>query len=334
MMPAPGPSFPTIRPRRLRQSAALRQLVQETHLRPDQLVLPLFVTEGTQVKHPIASMPGVYQRSIDGIVQQAKRAQDLGLLALNLFGVPNASQKDEDAELACQPDGLIPRTIQALKQALPNMLVITDICLCEWLSHGHCGLVHQQQILNDQTLPLLTRMAQVHAQAGADVVAPSDMMDGRVGAIRAGLDAVGCENTSILAYSAKYASCLYAPFREAANGAPRFGDRASYQMDCANAREAEREILLDLAEGADMVMVKPALTSLDIIARAKALSPVPVVAYQVSGEYSMLHAAAQQGWLELERTMMETLLSIKRAGADLIFTYFALDAARHLQTKG
>ncbi len=323
-------SFPANRPRRLRQSAGFRQLVQETQLQPCNFVLPLFVCEGVEIKRAIASMPGVYQLSIDGLVQQAQQAQALGVLAVNLFGVPNAAQKDEDGSLACQPDGLIPRAIKAIKRALPDMLVITDVCLCEWLSHGHCGLVHQQHIVNDKTLPVLVKMAVVHAQAGADMVAPSDMMDGRIGAIRLALDDGGHENTAILAYSAKFASCFYGPFREAAGATPRFGDRASYQMDSANAREAEKEILLDLAEGADMVMVKPALAYLDIIARAKALSLMPVVAYHVSGEYAMLHAAAQKGVIDLEHAMMETLLSIKRAGADLIFTYFALDAARKL----
>lgn len=325
-------SFPTQRSRRLRESAVLRKMVRETRLCVDHLILPLFVAHGRDTKTEIASMPGHYRLSVDHLLKEASEAERLGIPAVLLFGVP--VQKDERGSEAYDPEGIVQRAVRALKERLPQMLVITDVCIDEYTSHGHCGLVKEGKILNDETLELLARMAVSHAQAGADLVAPSDMMDGRVGVIRRALDETGFYHLPILSYAAKYSSCFYAPFREAADSAPAFGDRKSYQMDPSNAQEALREVALDLEEGADIVMVKPGLPYLDIIQRIKARFSVPVAAYQVSGEYSMIKAAARLGWLDEELAMMETLIALKRAGADLILTYFAKDAARKMGLGG
>lgn len=326
----PAPRFPHVRPRRLRANPTLRRMVRETHLRTDDLILPLFITEGRGVRNPISSMPEVFQLSVDEAVKEAREVAALGIPAIDLFGVPG--QKDLAGKHAVDPDGLIQRAIRAIKDACPELMVMTDVCLCEWLSHGHCGLVEGETILNDETLPLLAEIAVSHARAGVDLVSPSDMMDGRVAAIRRALDAAGHTQLPIMAYSAKYASGFYGPFREAAQGAPQFGDRSSYQMDPANGREGVREALLDAAEAADIVMVKPALSYLDLIWRVRQETDLPVAAYNVSGEYSMIWAAANNGWVDLERVMVEVLTSIKRAGADLILTYFAKRMARLLNS--
>jgi porphobilinogen synthase len=321
-------AFPRQRLRRLRQNEVLRQMVRETSLSVSDLIYPMFVTTGRDRREAIASMPGQYRWSVDLLIKEATDAQLLGIPAVILFGIPD--RKDERGTPAYDPHGIVPCAIRAIKQHVPDLLVMTDVCIDEYTSHGHCGIVKDGRILNDDTLECLREMARTHAEAGADVVAPSDMMDGRVGAIRDELDRHGYTEIPIMSYAAKYASCLYAPFREAADSTPTFGDRQSYQMDVANAREALREIDLDIEEGADIVMVKPALPFLDIIAAARARVSLPIAAYQVSGEYSMIKAAAQAGWLDESRAMMESLLSIKRAGADMILTYFAKDAARAL----
>jgi porphobilinogen synthase len=312
----------------LRRTDALRSFVRETHLSVRSLIYPLFVCPGTQVKDEIKSMPGNYRWSVDRLVEECKSAQDLGVPAVILFGIPES--KDEVGSGACDPDGIVQRAVRALKKAMPDLLVICDVCLDEYTSHGHCGLIKNGEVDNDSTLPLLAKTALTQVEAGADIVAPSDMMDGRVGAIRQELDAHGFTQTPILAYAAKYASAFYGPFREAADSAPKFGDRKSYQMDPANQREAMREIALDLEEGADIIMVKPALPYLDIIALARQQFDVPLAAYQVSGEFSLIEAAARLGWIDRERTILETLTSIRRAGADIILTYYAKEAARLL----
>lgn len=321
-------AFPYQRLRRLRQSEPLRRMIRETSLDPADLIYPLFVVEGRDQRQPIGSMPGQFRLSVDLLVKEAAEARHYGVPAVILFGVPD--KKDERGSGAYDPNGIVQRAVAALKEQVPGLVVMTDVCIDEYTSHGHCGLVKDGRILNDETLDCLRAMALTHAKAGADLVAPSDMMDGRVGAIRGELDRNGFGDLPIMAYSAKFASCFYAPFREAADSSPKFGDRQSYQMDPANAREALREIDLDIEEGADIVMVKPALPFLDIIAAARARTNHPIAAYQVSGEYSMIKAAAQAGWLDEAKAMMESLLSIKRAGADLILTYFAKDAARLL----
>ena len=318
----------TVRPRRLRRTEAFRRLVRETVLTPADFIEPFFVVEGRSVRTPIPSMPGVFQLSIDELVKETRATASLAIPAVILFGIP--AEKDEVGSGAYDADGIIQRAVRAVKDAVPDLLVITDVCLCEYTSHGHCGVVDGGTVLNDPTLDLLARTAVSHAEAGADVVAPSDMMDGRVAAIRRALDATGQSGTPILSYAAKYASSFYGPFREAAESAPQFGDRRSYQMDPANQREALREIALDLEEGADIVMVKPAMPYLDVIWRARQEFNCPLAAYQVSGEYSMIQAAARLGWMDRERAMMESLTAIRRAGADIILTYFAKDAARVL----
>ncbi|HET8655029.1 MAG TPA: porphobilinogen synthase [Longimicrobiaceae bacterium] len=318
--------YPRYRPRRLRRSAPLRALVRETTVSVRDLILPLFVCEGEGVRRPVGSMPGVDQTSADELLRDAREAADLGVPAVLLFGVPET--KDETGASGYAEDSVVARAVRALKHELPDLLVITDVCLCEYTSHGHCGVLRGEEVDNDATLPLLARMAVSHAAAGADIVAPSDMMDGRVGAIREGLDDAGLDHVPILAYSAKYASSFYGPFREAAESTPSFGDRCSYQMDPANTREALREVRLDVAEGADMLMVKPALPYLDVLYRVRQESDLPLVAYHVSGEYSMVMAAAERGWLDGDRAMREVLTSIKRAGADRIITYYARQFAR------
>ncbi|MBM4124399.1 MAG: porphobilinogen synthase [Nitrospira sp.] len=320
--------FPRQRLRRLRQNEPLRRMVRETRLSRADLIAPFFVTGGRDRRQAIESMPGQYRLSVDLLVKEAAELHQLGIPAVILFGIPD--RKDDRGSSAYDPDGIVQRAIRALKEQVPGLLVVTDVCIDEYTTHGHCGLVQDGKVLNDATLDCLRAMARTHAQAGADMVAPSDMMDGRVGAIRDELDQAGFGDVPIMSYAAKFASCFYAPFREAADSSPKFGDRQSYQMDPANAREALREIDADIEEGADIVMVKPALPFLDIIAAARAHTHVPIAAYQVSGEYSMIKAAARAGWLDETRAMMESLLSIKRAGADMILTYFATDAARLL----
>ena len=321
-------AFPADRPRRLRRTEALRRLIRETALRPSDFVAPLFVTTGRDRREPIASMPGQFRWSSDLLIKEAADLHLLGVPGVLLFGIPD--RKDEEGSAAVDPHGPVPTAIRALKDQLPDLLVMSDVCIDEYTSHGHCGIVRGTRVLNDETLSCLQAMARVHAEAGADLVAPSDMMDGRVAAIRHALDEAGYVDVGIMSYAAKYASCFYAPFREAADCAPQFGDRATYQMDPANGREALREIALDVEEGADIIMVKPALPFLDIIAAARGRTVLPIAAYQVSGEYSMLKAVAQAGWIDEQRAMLETLTSIKRAGADLILTYYAKDAARLL----
>jgi porphobilinogen synthase len=324
-------SFPEYRPRRLRQTASLRRMVRETRLSVDQLVMPLFVVPGTRVSRPVSSMPGIAQLSVDLIVEECKAIRDLGIPAVILFGIPET--KDAVGSAAYHDQGIIQRALRAIKQAVPELTVVTDVCLCEYTDHGHCGVIVEGDVDNDATLDLLAKEALSHARAGADIVAPSDMMDGRVGAIRERLDEEGFERIPIMAYAAKFASGFYGPFREAAASTPQFGDRRSYQMDPANGGEALREVELDIEEGADIVMVKPALAYLDVIWRVKEAFGYPVAAYNVSGEYAMLKAAAQNGWLDEERVMMEMLLALRRAGADLILTYFAKDAARVLRQR-
>ena len=323
-------AFPTQRLRRTRRTAAIRGLVRETRLSPQDFIYPMFVTVGEDVRNPVDSMPGVSQLSINHAVEEAKRAHELGIPGVLLFGLPD--EKDEAASGAYDPEGIVQLATRAIKEAVPDMLVVTDVCLCEYTSHGHCGVVAKEtgEVLNDVSLELLARTAASHAEAGADVVAPSDMMDGRVAAIRAELDNEGFENTPIMAYAAKYASAFYGPFRDAADSAPQFGDRRSYQMDPANAREALVETGLDVEEGADIVMVKPALPYLDVLRRVRETTELPVAAYNVSGKYSMVKAAAQNGWLDEERAVLEALTGIKRAGADIIITYHAPEAARWL----
>ena len=327
--------FPTFRPRRLRQSPALRHLVAETRLSVSQLVLPLFVRAGQQLRHPIASMPGVCQLSPDELLKEAAVAWEAGVPAVLLFGIPDV--KDALASQAYAKDGIVQQAVRLLKRELPELLVITDVCLCEYMEHGHCGIVERDargaRILNDPSLKLLARSAASHAEAGADLVAPSDMMDGRVRAIREELDCGGFSETPIMSYAAKFASAYYGPFRDAAESAPKFGDRRSYQMDGANAEEALREVALDIQEGADIVMVKPALAYLDILYRVKSEFGYPTAAYNVSAEYSMVKAAAAKGWVDERAITLETLLSLRRAGADIIITYSAVDAAKWLAGK-
>ena len=321
-------AFPIQRLRRLRQHDALRRMVRETRLSSSDFIYPMFVREGRDQRQEIASMPGQFRLSIDLLVKEAGEVAGLGIPAIMLFGIPD--RKDERGSSGYDPNGIVQRAIKTVKDHVPGLLVITDVCIDEYTTHGHCGIVKEGRILNDETLDCLRAMARTHAESGADMVAPSDMMDGRVAAIRSELDEAGYPELPIMAYAAKFASCFYAPFRDAAGSAPQFGDRQSYQMDPANRREALREIALDVEEGADIVMVKPALPYLDVIAAARAHTSLPVAAYQVSGEYSMIKAAARAGWLDESRAMLESLLAIKRAGADVILTYFAKDAARSL----
>jgi len=324
--------FPASRLRRLRQSPQLRRLVRETSLYAGQLVLPLFARPGRNLRRPVPSMPGVFQLSPDQVVREAEQAHQLGVSAVLLFGLPET--KDEKASGAYARNGIVQQTVRLLKKHLPGCLIVTDVCLCEYMSHGHCGVVEKGaggRVANDATLALLARAAVSHAEAGADIVAPSDMMDGRVAAIRRALDQRGFADTPILSYAAKFASAYYGPFREAAESAPQFGDRRAYQMDGANAREALREVAMDIQEGADMVMVKPALAYLDVLYRVKTTFGYPTAAYAVSGEFSMIKAAAARGWLDERAVTMETMLALRRAGADFIVTYSATDVARWLQ---
>jgi porphobilinogen synthase len=321
--------FPVYRPRRLRESPLLRSMVRETSLRIDDFVYPLFAVHGRGVREPISSMPGQFRLSIDELLKECKDAASMGIPAVLLFGLPR--DKDPRGTEAYAEDGIIQQAVRAVKDTIPDLLVITDVCLCEYTSHGHCGVVEDGRIKNDPTLELIARTAVSHAEAGADLIAPSDMMDGRVAAVREGLDESGFLETPIMAYSAKYASAFYGPFREAADSTPQFGDRRSYQMDPANAMEAMREVALDVDEGADIVMVKPALPYLDVIARVKGEFGLPVAAYSVSGEYAMLKAAGQLGWLDEDCAVLEALTGIRRAGADIIITYFAKDAARLIE---
>lgn len=323
--------FPVIRPRRIRQNKNFRKMVQENSLKVSDLIYPLFVAEGKNIKNPVSSMPGVYQFCIDNLLREVEEAIKVNLPAVLLFGIPR--KKDKAGTQAYSDKGIVQNAVRAIKKNFPNIAVITDVCLCEFTSHGHCGIVNQDgNILNDPTLKLLAKTAVSHAAAGADMVAPSDMMDGRIGSIRKALDANGFNNIPIMAYSVKYASAFYSPFREAAQSAPQFGDRRSYQMDIANSDEAVRETLLDIEEGADIVMVKPALSYLDIIYRIKELG-YPVAAYNVSGEYSMIKAASIKGWIDEHKIVDEILLSIKRAGANIILTYFARDVAKRLKEQ-
>ncbi|HMQ34600.1 MAG TPA: porphobilinogen synthase [Chloroflexaceae bacterium] len=333
--------FPTARPRRLRRTDALRRLVRETALRPDQLIAPLFIRHGSGVVRPIASMPGHAQLSVDAAVREAESLAELGIPAVLLFGIP--AHKDALGSENFDPDGIVPRAAYAIKRAVPELLVISDMCCCEYTDHGHCGVINapgapgyderagEGYLLNDPTLAILARASVVHAQAGADVIAPSGMIDGMVGAIRAALDGAGLGHTAIMSYAAKYASAFYGPFRDAAESPPGFGDRSQYQMDPANAREALREVALDVAEGADMLMVKPALAYLDIIRQVRDRFDLPLAAYQVSGEYSMVKAAAERGWIDERRAALESLTSIARAGADMIITYWAKDAVKWMK---
>ncbi len=320
--------YPVYRPRRLRKNANFRRMIRETKLSVDDLVYPLFVTTGRNVKKPINSMPGNFQMSVDHLVKEVKKTKDIGIPAVLLFGIPD--KKDEIGSGAFAEDGIIQQATREIKEKVPDIIVICDVCLCEYTSHGHCGALKDNDVDNDATLEILAETALSQAKAGADMVAPSGMMDGGVGVIRETLDEEGYDTLPIMAYSAKYASCFYGPFREAAEGAPQFGDRKSYQMDPANSDEAIREITLDVEEGADIIMVKPALPYLDIIQRAKEEFDLPIAAYNVSGEFAMIKAAANLGWLAEEKAMMEALISIKRAGADIIITYFARDAAKLL----
>lgn len=318
--------FPAERPRRLRGSERLRRMVRETRLTPDRLIYPLFVVPGSGVRKEIASLPGCFHLSVDEAAREAREVESLGIAGVILFGLPES--KDPQGTQGYTEDGVVPRAVRAIRSECKELLVVTDVCLCEYTSHGHCGLIAGHEVQNDTTLGLLARMALVHARAGAHVVAPSDMMDGRVGAIRAALDQSGFESLPILSYAAKYASAFYGPFREAADSAPQFGDRRGYQMDPPNVREALREVRLDVEEGADMVMVKPALPYLDVIRAVREAFDLPIAAYNVSGEYAMVKAAAQRGWVDEERIVRETLTSIARAGADVILTYHAKDFVR------
>ena len=327
------PGFPVARPRRLRQTPALRRLVAETTLEVSQLVLPLFARSGKKLRRPVDAMPGVFQLSPDEVVRDAAAAHEAGVPAILLFGIPD--KKDDRASGAYAKNGIVQQTVRLLKKELPSLLVITDVCLCEYMEHGHCGIVQRDKtgarILNDPTLKLLARAAASHVQAGADMVAPSDMMDGRVRAIRAALDRDGFEETPIMSYAAKFASAFYGPFREVAESAPQFGDRRSYQMDAANGNEALREVALDIQEGADLVMVKPALAYLDSIRRVKTVFGLPTAAYSVSGEHAMIKAAAANGWIDERNVTLESLLAMRRAGADILITYAALDVAKWLK---
>ncbi|MGY8803668.1 MAG: porphobilinogen synthase [bacterium] len=323
-------SFPSQRMRRLRRTETLRRMSVETRLSRDNLVLPLFVVEGSGVREPVASMPGVLRFSVDQVVDEAKRVSDLGVPAVILFGIPE--DKDPVGTGADAANGIVQRAVSAIKRSVPDLCVMTDVCLCEYTDHGHCGIIEGEEVLNDPSVERLASTALSHARAGADIVAPSDMMDGRVAAIRTALDANGFEEIAIVAYAAKFASAFYGPFRDAAESTPQFGDRRSYQMDPPNRREALREMRLDLEEGADVLMVKPAMPYLDILADARREFDVPLAAYQVSGEYAMIHAAAQNGWIDGERAMEEALISIKRAGADWILTYAAADMAARLKS--
>jgi len=325
------PEFPTFRPRRLRRTPALRRLVRETRLDASQLVLPLFVRSGTRVRQPVDSMPGVAQTSVDEMLRDAEGAARAGVGGVLLFGIPDT--KDAIGSAAWDDAGPVQEAVRALKRELPNLVVITDVCMCEYTDHGHCGVLRDGDVDNDATLELLAREAVSHACAGADIVAPSDMMDGRVRAIRAALDTEGLSSVAILSYAAKYASSFYGPFREAAESTPQMGDRRSYQMDAGNADEALREVWADIEEGADAVMVKPAGPYLDIVSRVKQETGYPLAAYQVSGEFAMIQAAAERGWIDGERAMMESLLGIRRAGADIILTYFATKAAEKLRNS-
>ncbi len=328
-------AFPVLRPRRLRQSPALRALVAETSLSASQLVLPLFARPGRRVRREVGAMPGVFQLSPDEVLREATRAHSAGVPAVLLFGIPD--RKDAKASGAWAKNGIVQQTVRLLKKELPSLLVITDVCLCEYMDHGHCGIVHRKgnhaRVLNDPSLKLLAQSAASHAESGADIVAPSDMMDGRVRAIREKLDATGFEDTPILSYAAKFASAFYGPFREAAESAPQFGDRRSYQMNPANADEALREVALDIQEGADMVMVKPALSYLDLIHRVKTTFAYPTAAYAVSGEYSMIKAAAARGWIDERAVTLESLLAMRRAGADILITYSAVEVAGWLEGR-
>ena len=321
--------FPAYRPRRLRKNENFRRMIRETKLSVDNFVYPLFATFGKDVKKPISSMPGNFQMSVDHLVIEVQKAKDLGIPAVLLFGIPE--KKDEVASGAFMKDGIVQQAVRRIKDKVPDVIVITDVCLCEYTSHGHCGMIEKGEVDNDASLEVIAETAVSHAKAGADMVAPSAMMDGQVGAIREALDEAGFENRPIMAYSAKYASCFYGPFREAAESAPQFGDRKAYQLDPANGDEAIREISLDVEEGADIIMVKPALPYLDIIRRAREEFDLPIAAYNVSGEFSMIKAAAKLGWMDGEKAMMEALTSIKRAGADIIITYFATEAAKILR---
>ncbi len=321
-------AFPTTRPRRLRMNAIVRDMVRETRLSPERLIYPMFVCPGEGIKKEISSMPGNYQWSIDTLVQEVQSLKALGIAGVILFGIPET--KDDRATSAYDEHGIVQEALRALKREVTDILLITDVCLCEYTANGHCGLVDGDEILNDESLELLAKAALSHAAAGADIVAPSDMMDGRVAAIRTILDKNGHHNIPILSYAVKYASGYYGPFRDAAESAPAFGDRRSHQMDPANAREALKEVELDIEEGADIIMVKPAGPYLDILRMLRDRHALPLAAYQVSGEYSALMAAGRLGWLDLERTMMESLIGIRRAGADIILTYFAKEAARLL----
>lgn len=325
-------AFPVNRPRRLRKNENIRRLVRETTISIDDLIYPLFVTFGKGIKEEISSMPGNYRYSVDMLVKEVKEAESLGIPGIILFGIPE--KKDEVGSEAYNPEGVVQEAVRAIKKEAPGILVITDVCIDEYTSHGHCGLVEGNEIVNDPTLKLLSKMALTHVEAGADIVAPSDMMDGRVGAIRETLDQNGYTGIPIMSYAAKYASAFYGPFREAADSTPKFGDRKSYQMDPSNSNEAIREIELDIEEGADIIMVKPALPYLDIIYRVKEEFDVPIAAFNVSGEFSMIKAASEKGWIDEEKTMIEALISIKRAGADMILTYFAMKAAKILKLKG
>ena len=322
-------SFPTHRGRRLRRNEALRGLVRETRLSPAGLIYPMFVCPGQNVRQEVSSLPGVFQQSADQIVEECREVESLGIPGIILFGLPE--KKDARGMSSIAADGVVQRAIEAIRKAKLKLLVITDVCLCEYTDHGHCGVIENGEVANDATLDILAKQAVSHARAGADIVAPSDMMDGRVGVIREALDEHKFENISILAYAAKYSSAFYGPFREAAQSTPQFGDRRGYQMDPANAREALREVEMDLDEGADMVMVKPGMPYLDIIRRVKDRFEVPVFAYQVSGEYAMIMAAVQNGWLDHDRAMLESLLGFKRAGCSGVLTYFAVKAAQALE---
>jgi len=325
-----GAVFPTLRLRRLRRTPALRRMVREVSLSPADFIYPMFITHGQNVRHEVPSMPGVFQLSVDVLVAEAAELAELGIPAVMLFGLP--AEKDPIGKENFADDGIVQQAIRALRQANPELVIMTDVCMCEYTDHGHCGIVENGQILNDPSIEILGKVAVSHAKAGADVPAPSAMMDGQIAAIRQALDGAGFADLPIMGYSAKFASGFYGPFRDAADSPPQFGDRSSYQMDPANAREAIREIELDVAEGADMIMVKPALPYLDIIRQARDTFPeIPLAAYNVSGEYSMLKAAAKLGWLDEKRVALESLLAIKRAGADMILTYWAKDAARWLR---
>ncbi len=321
--------FPKYRPRRLRRDETVRRMVRETSLTANDFMYPLFVVPGKGVRNPVSSMPGVFQLSVDELVKEAIEVRDLGIPSILLFGIPET--KDEMGSGAYARDGIVQQALQELQEKVNDLLLVTDVCLCEYTSHGHCGVIKEGDVDNDATLDLLARTALSHAKAGADMVAPSDMMDGRVGAIRENLDEHGFSHLPIMAYAAKYASSFYGPFRDAAHSTPQFGDRRSYQMDPANSKEAIREIGLDIEEGADIIMVKPALAYLDVIRRASEEFDLPLAAYNVSGEYSMIKAAAEKGWLDGQRVMMEVLTAIKRAGADIIITYFAKEAVRELE---